>query len=111
MPDIRVAIAGLGAIGRALARHLAAPVPGLSLACVASGNEAKAKAWLTENGIACPVVALSEFPRHADVAVECAPSDALEDICRPMLEAGKQVIVLSAGALLPRADLIALAKE
>jgi aspartate dehydrogenase len=34
----------------------------------------------------------------------------LEQVCRPMLEAGKQVIVLSAGALLPRSDLIELAK-
>jgi aspartate dehydrogenase len=34
----------------------------------------------------------------------------LERICRPMLEAGKDVIVLSAGALLPRPDLIDLAK-
>ena len=34
----------------------------------------------------------------------------LERICRPMLEAGKTVMVLSAGALLPRPELIELAK-
>ena len=34
----------------------------------------------------------------------------LERICRPMLEAGKQVMVLSAGALLSRPDLVELAK-
>ena len=34
----------------------------------------------------------------------------LDRICRPMLEAGKQVMVLSCGALLPRPDLIDLAK-
>jgi aspartate dehydrogenase len=111
MSDIRVAIAGLGAIGRALAQRFKAGVPGLTLACAASGNEAKAKAWLAEKGIDCPLVSLAEFPRHADVAIECAPSSVLDDICRPMIEAGKQVLVLSAGALLPRPDLVALAKE
>ena len=36
---------------------------------------------------------------------------AIEDICRPMLEAGKAVMVLSAGALLPRPHLMELARE
>jgi aspartate dehydrogenase len=55
-------------------------------------------------------VAPEAFPALADLAVECAPAEALERICRPMLEAGKKVMVLSAGALLPRPELIELAK-
>ena len=50
-------------------------------------------------------------PLHADLAIECAPAAVLERICRPMLEAGKQVMVLSAGALLPRPELVELAKR
>ena len=110
MPDIRVAIGGLGAIGRMLARKLSAGLPGLTLACAAAGDRAKAQAFLDAEGIACPIVPLSEFPAHADIAVECAPAAIIEDICRPMLEAGKSVIVLSCGALLPRPDLLDLAK-
>lgn len=110
MQHTRVAIAGLGAIGRALARGLNAGIPGLSLVAAAARDREKATAWLAEQGIACPLVPVSEFPQHADLAVECAPAAALEDICRPMLEAGKTVMVLSAGALLPRPDLIDLAK-
>src|SRR5262249_3916078 len=34
----------------------------------------------------------------------------IEEICRPMLTAGKQVMVLSCGALLPRPELLELAK-
>ena len=111
MPDMRIAIAGLGAIGRAIARRLADGMPGLWLACVAAQDRAKAQAWLDANKIACPIVALETFPQHADLAVECAPAAILEQVCRPMLEAGKQVMVLSVGALLPRPDLIALAKQ
>ena len=110
MTSTRIAIAGLGAIGRAVARRLTDGLPGLSLAVIATGNAPKARDWLKEQKIDCPVVELEEFPRHADLAVECAPATLLERICRPMLEAGKQVMVLSCGALLPRHDLIDLAK-
>ena len=51
------------------------------------------------------------MPDHADLAVECAPAAGIEDICRPMLEAGKAVMVLSAGALLARPHLMELARE
>ncbi|MGA2127159.1 MAG: aspartate dehydrogenase [Xanthobacteraceae bacterium] len=110
MPTVRVAIAGLGAIGRVLARALGDGIAGVELACVSARDTGKARAFLDAEGIACPVVALGEIPDHADLAVECAPAAVLEDICRPMLEAGRQVMVLSCGALLPRPDLIELAK-
>ncbi len=110
MNPTRIAIAGLGAIGRSVARRLTDGPPGLSLACIATGNADKARTWLKEQKIDCPVVELEEFPKHADLAVECAPASLIERICRPMLEAGKQVMVLSCGALLPRQDLIDLAK-
>jgi aspartate dehydrogenase len=109
-PTIRVAIAGLGSIGRVLARHLADGMPGLTLACAAVGDRSKAQAWLDAERITCPLVELQEIPVHADLAVECAPSAMIESICRPMLEAGKRVMVLSAGALLPRPELVDLAK-
>jgi aspartate dehydrogenase len=110
MPPTRVAIAGLGAIGRALARRLADGLPGLVLACAATRDQVKAQAWLEAQRIACPLVEPEDFPARADIAVECAPAAALERICRPMLEAGKKVMVLSAGALLPRPELVELAK-
>jgi aspartate dehydrogenase len=110
MEKTRIALAGLGAIGRAVARKLTDGLPGLELACIASGNATKARDWLTTQKIDCPVVDLEQFPEYADLAIECAPAALLERICRPMLEAGKQVMVLSCGALLPRPDLIDLAK-
>jgi aspartate dehydrogenase len=109
--SIRIAIAGLGTVGRTLARRLAGGIPGLQLACAAARDQAKAKAWLASQGIECPVVPLGSFPQYADLAVECAPGEIIEDICRPMLTAGKRVMVLSAGALLPRPELIELAKQ
>src|ERR1043166_7525985 len=107
---MRIAIAGLGTIGRTLARRLADGVPGLTLAGAGEGDEETARGWLDEEGIEVPIVALDEMPAQADLAVECAPAKILDQICRPMLQAGKQVMVLSCGALLPRPELLALAK-
>jgi aspartate dehydrogenase len=110
LSSIRVAIAGLGSIGRSLSRRLADGLPGMSLACIAARDEAKAKAWLDSQGIACPLVTLEDVPDHADLVVECAPAAILERICLPMLNAGKRVMVLSASALLPRPELVELAR-
>ena len=111
MTDMRIAIVGLGTIGRTLARRLADGVPGLVLTAVAARDEEKARGWLDEEGIEVPIVALEDLPAHADLAVECAPAAIIEKICRPMLQAGKQVMVLSCGALLPRPELMELAKQ
>jgi len=111
MTETRVAIAGLGAIGRVLVRRIADGIPGIELACAATGDRAKAEAWLEAERINCPLVALEDFPDHADLAVECAPAAVFEQICRPMLAAGKKVMVLSVGALLPRPDLMDLARS
>src|SRR5262249_35020882 len=106
-----VAIAGPGTIGRVLARRLRGGSPGRTLACAAARDRARAQAWRDGEGIRCPLVELDDLPRHADLAIECAPAAIIERICRPMLEAGKAVMVLSCGALLDRPALIALAKE
>ena len=110
MSSIRVAIAGLGSIGRILARKLADGLPGMSLACIAARDEAKARSWLDREGISCSLIALGDLPVHADLVVECAPAAILDQICVPMLNAGKRVMVLSASALLPRPDLVELAR-
>ncbi|TDR94529.1 aspartate dehydrogenase [Enterovirga rhinocerotis] len=111
MTTTRIGIAGLGAIGRALAKRIAGgDLPGLVLSAVASGGREKAQAWLREQGIDVPVVDLADFPAHADLVVECAPGRLVPEICRPMLEAGKRVMVLSCGALLPHPEIVELAK-
>ena len=109
MPAIRVAVAGLGAIGRVVARRLASGMAGFELTAVSAKDEGKAREWLASEKIKCPVAALPDLSRYADVAVECAPAAFLEQVCRPMLEAGQIVIVVSAAGLIRNHDLIELA--
>ncbi len=109
---LKVAIAGFGSIGKAVARKLAAgAIPGVGLVAVASRDDAKAARELADLGIDVPVLPIESLPRLADLVVECAPAALLDRIARPALAAGKSVIVLSVGALLRLPDLIDLARR
>ena len=100
-PEIRVAIAGLGAIGQSLARSLAAgKVPGVKLVAVSAKNHDKAAAFVQTLAHSVSVLTIEELEPVADLVVECAPAALLSDIVTPFLKAGKKAIVLSVGALL-----------
>jgi aspartate dehydrogenase len=106
-----VAIAGLGAIGQTLVRALAGgSVPGVALAGVAVRDEAKGRATLRSFGIDVPICEPRRLPEIADYIVECAPAAVFDQVVRPLLDAGKRVIVLSVGAILSHPDLIDLAR-
>ena len=107
MDTLRVAIAGYGAIGKSIAKHLLAGIPGLSLAAVGARNHPAARALLPD-GVA--VADIGDLAELADIIVECAPSAVLPAIAEPALRAGRSVIVLSCGALLERMDLVDLAR-
>ena len=106
----RVAIAGLGSIGSKLARALDKGVPGFVLSAVATRDAAKAEVLLsslTNRPIIVPIAALEGY---ADLVIECAPAPLLPAVIMPFLRAGKTAIVMSAGGLLEREDLIDLAR-
>jgi aspartate dehydrogenase len=108
--DLRIAIAGLGAVGLTLARALDAGIPGCTLAAVSARDRAAAAARLAELSRPVPVVEIAALEPLADLVVECAPAALLPEIAAPFLRAGKAAVVLSAGALLRREDLVDLAR-
>jgi aspartate dehydrogenase len=106
----RVAIAGLGAIGRAIARSLDEGIPGVRLTAGAARDEAKAKAFLASLSKPVPVVPLRALAGQADIVIECAPAALLAEIGEPVLAAGKRLVVLSVGALLDHPQLEQMAR-
>jgi aspartate dehydrogenase len=110
-PALRVAVAGLGAIGLKLAEALDRGIPGCVLAAVSANDRDKAAKRLAHLARAVPVVSLDELEPSADIVVECAPAKLLPAIAEPFLRAGKTVIVLSAGAILSHEHLIGLARQ
>lgn len=107
---IRVAVAGLGAIGRSLVSRLADGVPGVELVAVAARDRAKAEATLRQAGVDVPVKRIDQLEPLADLVIECAPASLVPEIAEPFLRAGKEVVVLSAGALLEHPHLVDLAE-
>ena len=105
-PPLAVAIAGLGAIGGAMAREIARSEPLIRITAVSARDEAKAEALLAEAGVACPLLPLARLPEAADLVVECLPAAAFDTIADATLAAGKALMVLSAGQLARRDDLI-----
>ena len=110
-PPLRIAIAGLGAVGLAVARALDAGIPGCQLVAVSARDREAAAARLAGLKSPVPVVAIEALEPLADLVIECAPAALLPAIAEPFLRAGKTVMVLSAGALLRQEQLIELARE
>ncbi|VCU71082.1 L-aspartate dehydrogenase [Pigmentiphaga humi] len=108
--ELRVGIAVLGTIGKALAKAIDAGIPGVRLAAVAARNQAAAEDWLASLRHSPPVVSFDAMAELCDVVVECAPAALLGDIAAPVLKAGKTIIVLSCGALLEKQELVELAR-
>ena len=106
-PPLRIAVAGLGAVGMAVVAALEAGLPGCELTAVSARDMEAARARLPRP---VPVVPVEELEPLADIVVEAAPAALLPAIAEPFLRAGKGVVVLSAGALLRADHLIDLAR-
>ena len=109
---MRVGIAGLGAIGRSVARKIAnGGIPKIELAGVTVRDGEKARGFLSEIGCNAPVLPLADLIAKSDLIIECAPAAVMVDIATPVLSAGKMLMALSAGQLLKHPELVALARE
>jgi len=109
---INIAIAGLGAIGKMLARKLGeGALPGMALAAVSARDPDKARRALAEAGADAPVLGLDQLADVADLVVECAPAAIFAEIARPTLMAGKKLMALSVGALLSHYELVEAARK
>jgi aspartate dehydrogenase len=98
--QVRIGIAGLGAIGKAIAIKLDRGIPGCRLTAVAGRDPGRTAEFVAQLAKPVASVKLADLAEQADIVIECAPAALLMDIIRPVLGAGKKVIVLSAGALL-----------
>ena len=109
---LRLAIAGLGAIGLEIARRVdAGHVDGMVLTAIAARDHGKARERLSDFARPPALLPLSELAQAAEIIVECAPAAVFRDIARPALEQGRVFMPLSVGALLDNMDLVDLARR
>ena len=106
----RVGIAGFGTIGAAVGRRLVAGMDGLRLEAVTSGGREKAQAALTAMGSDAAVVTPQELADRCDIIVECAPTAAFMAVAVPAMQAGRQMVTVSAAALIEHMEVVDLAR-
>lgn len=109
--NLRVAVAGLGPIGKKVAEALDRGIDGLVLAAVSAQHPEKHRDWLGHLRTPPVILPIEELVDVADIVIECAPARLVRSIVAPFVASGKTAIVLSAGALLENEDLIGLAKQ
>lgn len=112
---LRVALAGLGAVGLPVADILLrGGLPGLKLVAVSASSAASARqklasiAPLSEDVL---YVSPKELHHHADVVAECLPPDLFMQAAEPTLAAGKTLVALSATQVLLNPKLEVLAAQ
>jgi aspartate dehydrogenase len=88
---IEVGIVGMGVIGTHVAKAIENGIHGIRLAGVS------VRTATTAGG--CPTYPLAELIRRADLIVEAATQDALREYGPAVLEAGRDLMVLSVGGL------------
>jgi len=108
---LTVGVVGLGAIGRRVCQALDAGLPGVRLAAVTARDRARGEAFLKSLGTPVPFVTLDALVAASEVVVEASTQAHLQEIAPKALGAGRDLVVLSCGALLGRADWVALAEE
>lgn len=110
--ELTVAVAGLGAIGKTLAKRLdAGGIPGLRLVAVAARDPEKGHAAMAGFRNPVPIESLARLAELADIVVECLPAAAFLQVAEPALRAGRTLVVSSVGQLLAQPQLKDLAVQ
>ncbi len=108
---VKLGIAGLGAIGLAVARSIdAGRVSGIGLVAVSARDHAKAQRAMSGFGSVPQIVGLAELAEAADVVVECLPTREFAAVATPAIERGRIFMPLSVGALIDHMDLVERAR-
>ncbi|HSE92424.1 MAG TPA: aspartate dehydrogenase [Methylomirabilota bacterium] len=105
-----VGVLGLGVIGRAVCRALDAGLPGLRLAGALARDRLKAEAFLRTLDVEPPFLPLGDLIAASDILVEASTRAHLEEVAPVALAAGRDLVVLSCGALLDHPEWVALAE-
>jgi aspartate dehydrogenase len=106
---MRIGIVGLGTIGQALAKALDRGEVAAQLTAVHSRNMARAQAFAYTLSRVPAVVDLAGVIAHCDLVIEAATQEALSAMAPAILKAGKDLMVLSVGAMLDHPEWPALA--
>jgi aspartate dehydrogenase len=108
---MRVAVAGLGAVGFKVATALDRGIPGLQLVAVSAADEERATARMAGFRHPPEVVPVGRLAATAEIVVECLPPSLFPDVAGPVLARGGTLVAASVGALISHEDLVTEAER
>jgi aspartate dehydrogenase len=108
--SLNVGIAGLGVIGKAVAQALDGGIDGFVLKAISSGRVERAHAAISQLKRSVPLVSAEALAQQCDLVVECAPASAFLEIAVPVLSAGRQLVTVSAAALIENMHVVEIAR-
>jgi aspartate dehydrogenase len=108
---VKVGIAGLGAIGKVVAKALDEDrIEDLELVGVTARDEGKAALAMEAFRHRVPVLTAQELADAAEIVVECVPKAAFRKIAEPALRAGRLLVTVSAAGILANPDIVQFAR-
>ncbi len=102
----RIGIVGCGAIGRALLKAVDAGKLSVPVAGVTSRTESSARAFLSTLRDPPPYVGRAELICSSDLVIEAAGGGVVPGLAEEAFAAGKDLMVISVGALLDHPEII-----
>ena len=109
--NLRVGIAGLGAVGLEVAKRLVDGIDGLTLAAVAVRDADKARRNLPQIGDMIALRSLDALANDCDIVVESLPPALFRDVAISAIDQGRIFMPLSVAQVLQNSDLIERAKQ
>ena len=100
-----IGIVGCGAIGKGLLKAFDAGAVAAD-ACVTSRTESSCRDFLQTLGTPVRFLALDELIARSDIVVEAAGGAVVPELARQVFDAGKDLMVISVGALLDHPEII-----
>jgi aspartate dehydrogenase len=94
----KIGIAGLGAMGRTVAKALQDGIPGLELIAAADINPPP--------GIDIPILSFTDLARACDLIVECLPAAIVPELTKEIFNNNKDLIIISSAALLIHPEIL-----
>ncbi|CAG0907803.1 unnamed protein product, partial [Cyprideis torosa] len=112
MSDLKLAIAGLGAIGMRAAQAVdRGEVSGIQLVAVSANDKEAAARKVSRFKKVPDILPIEQLPNVAEIIVECTPAAVFESLARPAIDLGRHLLPLSVGVLLRHPDLIERARK
>lgn len=108
---LRVAVAGLGAVGLEVATRLVAGIEDLTLTAVSARDRERARTRMAHIDAGVSVLPVEELAEVADVVVECAPAAVFPAIAEPALKAGRVLVPIGVAALMDHLHLVDVARR